>query len=90
MSGFFDRERFARDHRWAPGRMSEYLDGDLASSARARMERHIGDCEECRRLLDGLRRTLDGLHRLSGSRERVDGRKLAAAVRVRLNEPPAS
>ncbi len=70
--------------------MSEYLDGDLASSARARMERHIGDCEECRRLLDGLRRTLDGLHRLSGSRERVDGRKLAAAVRVRLNEPPAS
>jgi len=70
--------------------MSEYLDGDLASSARARMERHVGDCVEGRRLLDGLRRTLDGLHRLSGSSERVDGVKLAAAVRVRLNEPPAS
>ena len=45
--------------------MSDYLDGELAPAGRTRMERHLGECAECRRLLAGLRRTLDGLHRLA-------------------------
>ena len=45
--------------------MSEYLDAELATRGRRRMERHLAGCEECRRLLEGLRRTIEGLHRLS-------------------------
>ena len=29
MSSFLDQARFARDHRWAPDHMSDYLDDEL-------------------------------------------------------------
>ena len=29
MGGMIDRLGFVLDHRWAPDRMSDYLDGDL-------------------------------------------------------------
>ena len=86
MSGLPDEERFRRDHRWAPGRMSSYLDGELAPAVRTRMERHLGECAECRRLLAGLRRTVDGLHRLSARSAGADALRIAALVQVRLNE----
>ena len=66
--------------------MSDYLDEELAPAARTRMERHLGECAECRRLLAGLRRTLDGLHRLAAPRPGVDVRQIAASVRARLTE----
>jgi anti-sigma factor RsiW len=66
--------------------MSDYLDGGLASAARARLERHIGECGECRRLLAGLRRTLDGLHRLAAPSPGVDVVQFAASVEARLTE----
>ncbi len=81
-----DRERFRRDHRWAPGRMSDYLDGELAPARRARMEHHLGECANCRRLLAGLRRTVDALHRLAAPRDGVDAVVIAASVRSRLGE----
>jgi anti-sigma factor RsiW len=86
MSGLLDREGFRRDHRWAPRRMSDYLDDELALSGRARMERHLGECAECRRLLAGLRRTLDGLHRLATPSAGIDALQIAASVRARLRE----
>jgi anti-sigma factor RsiW len=86
MSGLLDRQRFRRDHRWAPGRMSDYLDGELAPAAQTRMERHLGECAECRRLLAGLRRIADGLHRLSAPSSGVGAVQLAAAVRARLGD----
>ena len=67
--------------------MSDYLDGALAPAGRVRMEHHIGDCAECRRLLADLRRILDGLHRLSAASAGVDRRQVAASVRALLNEP---
>ncbi|MGN6167979.1 MAG: anti-sigma factor family protein [Solirubrobacteraceae bacterium] len=67
--------------------MSDYLDGELASAARTRMERHLGECAQCRRLLAGLRRILDGLHRLSAPSPRVDAVEIATLVQVRLSEP---
>lgn len=82
------RARFKRDHRWAPGHMSAYLDGELASRLRARMQRHTAECAECRRILRSLRRMLgllQGLPPASGKREAAN---LAAAVRARLHEPP--
>jgi anti-sigma factor RsiW len=82
-----DRERFRRDHRWAPARLSDYLDGELPVSGRARMEHHLGECEECRRLLAGLRRTVAALHGLAGRGDEVDAIRLAAAVRLRLSGP---
>jgi anti-sigma factor RsiW len=85
MSGLLDRERFWRDHRWAPRRMSDYLDGELGPPGRTRMERHLGECAECRRLLAGLRRTLDGLHRLSAPSAGRGALQISASVRARLS-----
>jgi anti-sigma factor RsiW len=80
---------FARDHEWAPDHMSEYLDGELATSERGRMEHHLGECRDCRRLLAGLRAIVDGLHRLPALGAGVDAVQIAASVRVRLTEQPA-
>jgi anti-sigma factor RsiW len=66
--------------------MSEYLDRELPPAGLARMDRHLAECAECRRLLTGLRQTLDGLHRLSVARADVDGLRIAASVRARLSE----
>jgi anti-sigma factor RsiW len=83
--------RFGRDHRWAPRRMSAYLDGELAATPRTRMERHARDCPECRRLLAGLRQTMAALHRLPAPGGGADPVQLAASVRLRLGgEPPGS
>ena len=84
------RVRFRRDHGWAPDHMSGYLDGELAAAARSRMERHARDCPECARLLAGLRAVVKGLGRLPAPEGGLDGVRLAAAVRARLDEPPAS
>jgi anti-sigma factor RsiW len=90
MSEFSNDERFRRDHRWAPGRMSAFLDGELATEGRIRMERHVGECIECRRLLAGLRRVLDALHSLPTLAVEADAVGLAASVRLRLNDPPSA
>ena len=66
--------------------MSEYLDGDLAARARARMERHVGACDECRTVLVELRLVIDHLHRLPPAAG-GDASQIAAAVRVRLSRP---
>jgi anti-sigma factor RsiW len=88
MRRFSHRVRFRRDHLWAPRRMSAYLDGELAGRRGTRMERHLDECKECRRLIGGLRLVLRGLSALpepEGSR----GSQIAAAVRVRLDPPGA-
>jgi anti-sigma factor RsiW len=66
--------------------MSDYLDGALATSGHGRMERHLASCEECRRLLAGLRRTIEGLHRLAAHSGGGDAPAIAASVRERLAE----
>jgi anti-sigma factor RsiW len=89
MSETQNRARFERAHRWAPGQMSAYLDGELAENLRARMERHLGECAECRRLLASLKRTIERLGSLAAPGGGQDPREIAAAVRVRLGDPPA-
>ena len=85
MNNVLHRARFMRDHRWAPDHMSAYLDDELASRSRARLERHTGECAECRGVLHSLRRMLGRLHGLpTAKREAPD---IAAAVRARLHEP---
>ena len=65
--------------------MSAYVDGDLASRGRARLERHTGECAECRGVLDSLRQMLVRLHRLPTSGH--GAQEIARAVRQRLHEP---
>jgi anti-sigma factor RsiW len=68
--------------------MSGYLDGDLATLGRERMERHVGECRECRCLVADLRVILNGLHRLPAPSGGVDAVQIAASVRLRLRGPP--
>jgi anti-sigma factor RsiW len=86
MSGWFERARFRRDHRWAPARMSDYLDAELTPENRTRMERHLGECQDCRRLLAGLRRIVQGLHSLAAPGTGVHGVRIAVSVRTRLDD----
>jgi anti-sigma factor RsiW len=90
MNELLHRARFRRDHRWAPGRMSAYLDGELPASRRSRLERHLVECSECRRLLAGLKVVLQALHGLPAAAGPADATGIAASVRRRLSEPPAS
>lgn len=87
MPEFLSRPRFWRDHRWAPGHMSEYLDGDLPGSGRERMQRHVGECRDCRTVLGELTLMIERLGRLPspGGGAAV---RITTAVRVRLREPP--
>jgi len=88
MQEFSLRLRFWRDHRWAPGRMSEYLDGELPASSRSRMERHVRECVECRRLVAGLSQVMDGLHRLPLPEGAGRAVQIAASVLSRLRKSP--
>lgn len=89
MHSLLARIMFRRDHRWAPDRMSDYLDRELAQRGRARMERHVGVCNECRGLITGLKLVIDTLHRLPAPQPGRDAAQLAGAVRVRLEQPPS-
>jgi len=85
------RMRFARDHRWTPGRLSAYLDEELSPRSVARIERHLAGCPQCLAVLHGLQRMLRAVHGLRGSAPtpRADGvPDIAAAVRRRLHDPP--
>jgi anti-sigma factor RsiW len=78
------RLRFWRDHRWAPDHMSARLDGELPARSRRRMEAHVGECIECRRLLASLTLVVDALHRLPAPAGGSDPAQLAVSVRARL------
>ena len=88
MGSPFYRARFSWDHRWTPGRMSAYVDGELGSGRRLRLEGHVSECEECRLLLTGFRETLTALHRLPAPSRPSEPAQIAAAVRLRLGEAP--
>jgi anti-sigma factor RsiW len=64
--------------------MSDYLDVELSSAHSRRLDRHVGECEECRRLLAGLRAMLGVLHGLGATSGDVDVARMAASVRLRL------
>ena len=76
MRGLIERLRFARDHRWSPDHMSEYLDGELARPDRERIEHHTSECPECDALLRELRSMVAALGAIGGG----GGEPVAAAV----------
>jgi anti-sigma factor RsiW len=85
MSLLTERVRFRRDHRWTPRHVSPYLDDELASGARARLQRHVAECPECRGVLRSLERML---LRLSGmpSPAANEAPDLADRIQARLRD----
>lgn len=55
------KRRFMREHDWTYHHLHDYVDGDLPSVDRRRIEEHTGLCPDCRRMLAALQRTLQGL-----------------------------
>ncbi len=39
--------------------LSSYLDGELDANARAELERHLEDCEDCRLVVDTTQKTIE-------------------------------
>jgi anti-sigma factor RsiW len=48
------------------GELSDYLDGEVSDAICAEIERHLGDCEKCRVVVDTLRKTVELVHDLPG------------------------
>jgi anti-sigma factor RsiW len=65
--------------------MSAYIDGDLRERARARLEHHVRECEQCRRLLGDLRRMLGLLAQAGHAAAGAPSAQIAAQVRARLH-----
>lgn len=77
---------FMRDHIWAGGRFSAYLDQELDADEAARLEHHAHLCPKCHHILETLRRTIEGLHGLAAEdRPPAD---LADSVIERLRRRP--
>lgn len=88
MKRVFERLRFRRDHRWVPPRASDYLDGELRSRERTRVERHLDNCPECRELLRGLHALLSALGTMRGQEDELVADAVLASVQSRLAELP--
>jgi len=66
-------------------RLSEYLDGGLIPSEREELERHVGDCPECRAALDDLRAVLQ---RARGLKDEAPERELWTGIAERIESTP--
>ena len=53
--GLFSR---TDDHQWSQQHLSHYVEGDLGSRARRRLERHAEDCADCGRGIRAIRALL--------------------------------
>ena len=78
--------RFRFDHRWAPRKVSPYLDGELSRSERERLEHHVKDCPECRELLRELDALIDALGALRAEQTAPVADAMLSLVRGRLGE----
>jgi len=67
---------YAEDHQWSQRHLSHYVEGDLSSRARRRLDRHARDCADCGRGLRAMRALVHAVHGLDalagrgGSRHR--------------------
>lgn len=67
--------------------MSAYLDDELVTGARARLQRHVDECPECRGVLRSLARMLLRLHRVP-SPAVSEAPELVSSIRARVHETP--
>jgi hypothetical protein len=55
----FGKTRFKAEHRRIREMLSLYIDGELSSGDRARVEEHLAECDDCTWELETLRQTVD-------------------------------
>ena len=55
---------YAEDHQWSQRHLSHYVEGDLSSRARRRLDRHARDCVDCGRGLRAMRALVHAVHGL--------------------------
>jgi Putative zinc-finger len=73
---------FTEDHQWSQRYLSHYVEGDLSSRARRRLDRHALDCVDCGRGILAMRALVHTVHGLDG----LTGARAPATIfdRVRL------
>jgi anti-sigma factor RsiW len=54
------------DHDWSQRHLSHYVEGDLRSAARRRLERHARDCVECGSGIRAMRALVYAVQGLDG------------------------
>ena len=54
----FLRRRSESEHKWVEDSLSAYMDGELSPKERARVEKHLRDCQACTANLATLRQTV--------------------------------
>jgi anti-sigma factor RsiW len=54
------------DHQWSQQHLSHYVDGELPSRARRRLDRHARDCVDCGRGIRAMRALVHALQCLDG------------------------
>lgn len=64
ISRLLERRRYMREHRWTHAHLSDYLDDEIESADKRRVEEHASICPQCRRVLATLRHTLARLGEL--------------------------
>jgi len=72
-----DRSRHAR-----PETLSQYLDGELTQPQRRALETHLGDCPDCRRLVESLTATVDALGSMRADAKAGRADSVIAALRA--------
>lgn len=70
--------------------ISNYLDGELDSTMRAELNRHLEHCEDCRLVVDTTKKTIEVFCNSEPVPLPSDVReRLHAALEKRLRKPPA-
>jgi hypothetical protein len=77
------------EHQWVEESLSAYLDGELSSPDRARVEKHLQQCEACAENLATLRQTVSLLKELPVVQAPRSFAVRRAAVEVKRAAPPA-
>jgi len=70
------------DHQWSQRHLSHYVEGDLPSRARRRLDRHARNCADCARGIRAMRALVHAVRGLDG----LGGVRAPATIfdRVRL------
>ena len=79
------------DHRWSQQHLSHYVEGELRSRARRRLDRHARDCVECGRGIRAMRALVYAVQGLDGLAGRPRARDdLRPGPAGRLGGSPSS
>ncbi len=54
------------DHQWSQQHLSHYVDGDLSTLARRRLDRHARNCVDCGRGIRAMRTLVRSLQGIDG------------------------